>query len=154
MAFPLLLPLITLAVAAVGTGAQVYGGIQQAKEQKKQNKYTKKQNRLRSRREKIQAQREAMRNRAAFLAQLGASGAGFGSSAISGMGQIGSTATESMVSTNQQTELGQKQLKSQNMESQGAMISSLGGAAISASASMTNLANSDADFGSIKNIFG
>ena len=144
---------IVMAVAAVaGVGLQIYGGIQQAKAERRQNRLTEKQNRLRSRRERLIALNDARRKRAAFLSQLGSSGAGFGSSISTGAGQVGSTATQSIVSTNQQTELGQQQLAAQNSASNAGMISSLGGGIISASNSVSNIAGSGASYKSLFNL--
>ena len=124
MAFAI--PLIGLAVSAVGGYMQYKGQQQQAKAIKKENAARQQAANLEAMRNRRKAIREAFLARAMSTAQ-GAGQGMFGSSMFGAEAGILNTAQRTLTNTNQNQEIGGMINKAQNQYADGGTLASLGG---------------------------
>lgn len=105
MAGPIL-PLIGLALAAIGTGVSVYSAIESADASKDAEKARKQQMNLDAARRRRSAIRESIVARGLALNTAAAQGASEGSAVSGAVAQISGNAAESISNTNQNVQLG------------------------------------------------
>ena len=106
LGFAFLIPLIGLALTAIGVGVSAYSAVQSADASKDAEEARKQQMNLDAARRRRQAIREAQIARASAISNAAAQGASEGSAVQGGVAAISGNAAESIVNTNQNVQLG------------------------------------------------
>jgi len=104
--FAFLIPLIGLALTAIGVGVSAYSAVQSADASKDAEEARRKQMDLDAARRRRQAIREAQIARATSVSNAAAQGASEGSAVQGGVAAISGNAAESIVNTNQNVQMG------------------------------------------------
>lgn len=127
MAFPLLIPLIGLAIAAIGTGVAVKGQMDVAEATQDAEKLRKKQMNLDAMRRRREIARQAILARSQALSNATAQGAGEGSGLQGGYGQISGEAGRATLETNQSQTIGSGIFDANARAAKGEGITAIGG---------------------------
>lgn len=125
--FAFLIPLIGLALAAVGTATSVYGAVKSAQASEDAEEARKKQMNLDAARRRRQAIREAQIARATAISNANAQGASEGSAVQGGLAAISGNAAESIVNTNQNVQLGNQIYDANGRRAAAEGVSAIGG---------------------------
>lgn len=128
------LAIAALAVAVIGTGVEVYGGIKSAEAQSKAEAARRRMEEVRAARERTQQVREARAKVAAIQASSENQGAGESSSAITGAGGVVSSRNANLGFINQQegiaaqiSQANQQNINAQGIATLGAGLAKIGG---------------------------
>jgi hypothetical protein len=127
LGFAFLIPLLGLALSAVGVGTAVYGAVKSAEASEDAEKARKQQMNLDAVRRRRQAIREAQIARATAVSNASAQGASEGSAVQGGVAALSGNAAESIVNTNQNVLLGNAIYDANGRRAGAESISAIGG---------------------------
>lgn len=127
LGFAFLIPLIGLALTAVGVGVSAYSAVKSAEASEDAEAARKQQMNLDAARRRRQAIREAQISRATAVSNAAAQGASEGSAVQGGVAAISGNAAESIVNTNQNVILGNAIYDANGRRAQAESVGAIGG---------------------------